>query len=71
MTPEERAKYLSKLLGFDPDRTSEIEVYILEQIREAIAAETERCARIADNFAGAHGTCRGIALAIRARSKAG
>jgi hypothetical protein len=74
MTPEERAKEIVKWLADLLKPWTAFyghEEYFEHQIREAIAAETERCARIADDWASNYerkdSDAAIIAAAIRAR----
>ncbi len=65
MSPEERAAVAyADLAGRDLDCPADVAV-IAAAIRQAVAAETERCARIADASGDVYniGTC--IAAAIR------
>lgn len=65
LTPELRAaKLLDTFPALVDPHTSKVAVAIAQAIREAVEAETERCAKIADD----HPIGDGIAMLIRARS---
>ena len=51
MTPEERARRVVAAFGLT-GRAGLLEAGIADAIREAVAAERERCARVADTMAG-------------------
>jgi hypothetical protein len=71
MTPEERAKYVLEPWGVNHPAYDNLFDRIEQAIREAIAAERERCARVAENYSVEEGkpypSGVGIAEAIRSQ----